>query len=301
MIELWIPITIFAAFSQNIRSALQKHLTKTLSTAGATQARFIYALPFALIYLIAIVSVSGVNLPEPPLSFYAYVITGAIAQIVATGLLLAVFSYRNFFIGASFSKTETLQTALIGFVLLADQVTLGALLGIILGIFGVVIIANGKDAISYDSVRQSLVSKAAVLGTLSGLGFGIAAVCFRGASLTLSGGVLIQSAFTLFVALCIQTTLMSLYLTLKERGQMTLVIKSWSISSIVGATGMMASAGWFAAMTLQNAAYIKALGQIELIFAFLVSAIFFKEKTTRLELLGVTILSLGIIVLLLFR
>ncbi len=32
--ELWIPITILAAFSQNLRSALQKHLKSRLSTGS---------------------------------------------------------------------------------------------------------------------------------------------------------------------------------------------------------------------------------------------------------------------------
>ena len=46
--ELWIPITIFAAFMQNLRSSLQKYLKGQLSTSGATFSRFAYAAPLAL-------------------------------------------------------------------------------------------------------------------------------------------------------------------------------------------------------------------------------------------------------------
>ena len=50
MFELWIPLTIGGAFFQNLRSALQKHLKAKLSTGGASYVRFLYALPFALLY-----------------------------------------------------------------------------------------------------------------------------------------------------------------------------------------------------------------------------------------------------------
>ncbi len=49
--EAWIPITIAAAFLQNTRSALQKHLKGDLTNLGAAYVRFLYAWPFALIYV----------------------------------------------------------------------------------------------------------------------------------------------------------------------------------------------------------------------------------------------------------
>ena len=45
--ELWIAFTIAAAFFQNLRSAMQKHLQGRLSTLGAAYVRFVYALPIA--------------------------------------------------------------------------------------------------------------------------------------------------------------------------------------------------------------------------------------------------------------
>ena len=41
LMELWVPITLAAAFMQNLRSALQKHLKGSLSTSGATFCRFV--------------------------------------------------------------------------------------------------------------------------------------------------------------------------------------------------------------------------------------------------------------------
>ena len=54
MTLLWIPLTIAAAFLQNVRSALQKHLKGRLGTTGATFVRFGYGFPVAIAYLLAL-------------------------------------------------------------------------------------------------------------------------------------------------------------------------------------------------------------------------------------------------------
>lgn len=118
MIEAWIPITIAAAFFQNIRTALQKHLKGRLSTAGATHVRFLYGLPFAVLYVLGLNEFAGFPLPVPNLNFYTFVVIGGLAQIVATALLVALFSLRNFAVGTTYSKTETVQAALFGIVIL---------------------------------------------------------------------------------------------------------------------------------------------------------------------------------------
>jgi drug/metabolite transporter (DMT)-like permease len=82
---------------------------------------------------------------------------------------------------------------------------------------------------------------------------------------------------------------------------MTALWIHWRVASLVGLAGMIASAGWFSAMTLQNAAYVKAVGQIELVFAFAASALVFREKTTRAEFLGVALIVIGIFVVLRYR
>ena len=94
--ELWIPITIAAAFMQNLRSALQKHLQGRLGTRAASFVRFGYGCPIAIVY------VSGLHLlasyPLPPLnaSFALWCVVGGLAQIFATMMLVYLFSLRNF-------------------------------------------------------------------------------------------------------------------------------------------------------------------------------------------------------------
>jgi drug/metabolite transporter (DMT)-like permease len=300
-LELWIPITILAAFSQNVRSVLQKHLTLNLSTVGATHARFFYAAPFAVAYVAALHYGMGYELPEFNAAFFTYVVVGATVQVIATVLLVLLFSHRNFFVGAAFSKTEAIQVAVFGFVLLSDQISLGAIVGICIGIAGVIAISAAMSRPGMASVLGSLTSRASVIGLLVGLLFGLAATCFRGASLSLSGGFAIQAAVTLAFALVLQAIVVSAYLWKREPGQMTALWIHWRVASLVGLAGMIASAGWFSAMTLQNAAYVKAVGQIELVFAFAASALVFREKTTRAEFLGVALIVIGIFVVLRYR
>ena len=57
--------------------------------------------------------------------------------------------------------------------------------------------------------------------------------------------------------------------------------------------------GWFTAFTIQNASYVRALGQVELIFTFLATTLFFKEKVSRTELIGIVMVAGGIVLLLL--
>jgi drug/metabolite transporter (DMT)-like permease len=300
-LELWIPITLVAAFSQNIRGALQKHLTGKLSTGGATQARFFYALPFALLYVIALRFGAGYTLPQPNAEFFFYAVSGALAQIFGAATLVALYSHRNFFVGTAFSKTESIQAAVLGLVVLGDGVSAGALIGICLGLTGMVIISGARHHAGALQILGSLTTRPALLGVCAGLGFGVSAVCFRGASLSLQGGYVIQAAFTLLVVLTLQATVVALYLRTKEPGQMSALVANWRVAAVVGLAGMIASVGWFTAMTLQNAGYVRALGQIELVFSFMASVLIFKEKTTRMEFVGIAVIVLGILILLLFR
>ena len=299
MIELWIPITILAAFSQNLRSALQKHLKSRLSTAGATYVRFFYAVPFAFLYLFILNQFFYLPLPEPNANFVIFGIIGGGTQIIATALLVYLFSFRNFAVGTAYSKTETAQTAVFGLIILGDPLTPGAIIGIMISLVGVMAISTARQENGLKNIIQSLSQKTALIGLASGAMFGMSAISYRAASLSLGGeGVVIQAAYTLACVTVFQTLAMPIYLQLKEKGEVINVIKNWRVAILVGLSGMIGSACWFTAMTLQNAAYVRALGQIELVFTFTASYIFFKEKTNGTELFGILALVVGILVLL---
>ncbi|MCZ6618233.1 MAG: EamA family transporter [Gammaproteobacteria bacterium] len=291
-IELWIPITIAAAFLQNVRSLLQKRLTGELSVNGASYVRFCYALPFAWSYVLLLGSRGF--LPVPNVEFFAYCLVGGMGQIIGTACLVASFTRRNFAVGTAFSKTEVAQTALIGLVVLGDEVSIAVMSGIVVSLVGVVLLASRFGA---SEVRH--LDRTMRLGLAAGAGFAVAAVSFRGAALSLpEGDFLIRAALALAVSVSLQTFIMGAYLIAREPGELTRVVHAWPTAVWVGLVGMVASAGWFSAMTLENAARVRALGQVELLFTFATSIWFFKEVVGRREVIGVLLIVLGIYLLL---
>jgi drug/metabolite transporter (DMT)-like permease len=299
-VEIWVPITISAAFFQNLRSALQKHLKGRLSTTGATFARFAYAAPLALLYLTALATFTGEALPRPNAAFVLYAVAGGLAQIVATALLLYSFSFRNFAVGTTYSKTETVQTAIFGIVVLGDPLGLNGAAAILISLIGVMAISVARSPMSFSGLLASCTEKPALIGLASGALFGIAAISYRGASLSLGDhGFLIRAAYTLACVTAFQTLAMALFMRAREPGQVTAVLRSWRVAAWAGVTGMIASAGWFTAMTIQNAAYVRALGQIELVFTFAASILFFHERPNATEVAGIVLVIAGILVLVL--
>ena len=302
MIDLWIPITVAAAFSQNLRSALQKHLKSRLSTGGATYVRFLYAAPLAVIYALSLHVVAGLPAPVPSLEFAVYGAVGGLAQIAATALLVALFSFRNFSVGTTYSKTETVQAALFGLVILGDTLTPGAIIGILISLAGVMAISMARQERGFTGLLTSITEKSALIGIMSGAMFGISAVSYRAAALSLGGeGFLMQAAFTLACVTLMQTAVMTVYLAAREPGELGASLRNWKTAGLVGVSGVVGSACWFTAMTIQNVAYVRALGQIELVFTFAASYIFFKERLNLAEFLGILAVVAGIVVLLIGR
>jgi drug/metabolite transporter (DMT)-like permease len=299
-VEVWVPITISAAFFQNVRSALQKHLKGRLSTTGATFARFAYAAPLALLYVGVLATFTGEQLPRPNAAFVLYAVAGGLAQIIATALLLYSFSFRNFAVGTTYSKTETVQTAIFGIVVLGDPLGLNGAAAILISLIGVIAISVARSPMSFSGLLASCTEKPALIGLASGAFFGIAAISYRGASLSLGDhGFLIRAAYTLACVTVFQTLVMALFMRAREPGQVTAVLRSWRVAAWAGVTGMVASAGWFTAMTIQNAAYVRALGQIELVFTFAASILFFHERPNATEVAGIALVIAGILVLVL--
>jgi len=298
--ELWIPITIGAAFFQNLRTAMQKHLHGTLSTSGATFIRFGYGLPFVMLYAVAVTLGFDLGVPRPNQAFILFAACGGISQILATACLLLSFGQRNFAVGTAYSKTETVQTAVFGIILLGDRLSKGAAMAIAVSLVGVLALSTAKSGLRLSSLGRSLVSKAALIGLASGALFGLSAVSYRAASLALGGpDFYVQAAYTLVWAVAIQTAIMVVYLAVREPGQLAATWQVRRVAILVGITSALGSAGWFTAMTLQSAAYVRALGQIELVFTFIVSALVFRERTTPVEFVGILLIVAGILVLLL--
>ncbi|MDE0588985.1 DMT family transporter [Halocynthiibacter sp. C4] len=299
--NIWIPITIAAAFAQNLRFMLQKHLKATeLSTAGATFSRFLYSAPLVALLLIVYLRLSETPMPDPNARFWFMALTGGLGQILATMCVVAIFSYRSFAVGITFKKTEVLQTALLGFVVLGEGISAWGLGAILIGFTGVILLSKAPGDNDRNWIER-MFTPAAGLGLLSGILFACSAIGYRGASLSLGLDVpfFARSCFTLAVVTSSQTVAMAIWLYFRESGEITRVLRSWRVSGLVGLTSMAGSLGWFTAFTLQNAAYVKALGQIELLFSFIASTVFFKEEAATREIVAMLLLTGSILLLVL--
>lgn len=299
--SLWITATIFAAFMQNLRFMLQKQLkAKRLTTAGATFSRFLFSLPFVVALLGAY---WGGFHPTPPVlgpHFWPYILIGGLAQIIATACVVALFAERNFTVGIALKKSEVILTALIGLVVLGEGISWGGMLAIAIGFCGVILLSDPPQQEGRLPWRRRLFNKASGYGLGSGLLFGVSAVGYRGATLEVgSPDVFFRALITLAVAIGWQVIVMSIWLIWRDRAEIGRVIASWRISIWTGVTSLCGSFGWFVAFTLQNAAYVKALGQVELLFTFLTSYLVFHERSSGREILGVLLLLLSILTLIL--
>lgn len=300
--ELWIPITIFAAFMQNLRSALQKFLTGKLTTSGATFTRFVYGVPVALCYLAGLLVFAGYGVPEVTGAFVLFAVIGGLSQILATALLVYMFSFRNFAVGTAFSKTETIQAAVFGIIVLGETVSATATLAILISLVGVIMLSVTRPTGGFWTIFAQLFEWSTLIGIASGALFGISAIAYRAMTLSLgSGDFVIRAAFALALVTIFQSIVMAVYLRWREPGQLATVAREWRVASLVGLCGVMGSAGWFTAMTLQNAAYVRALGQIELLFTFAITYFYFRERATRNEVIGIVLITAGILVLLLWK
>lgn len=297
--ELWILITIGAAAAQSLRFMLQKRLTgMALSTAGATFARFIYSSPLVAVIAVTYANTSGQGAPVISSDFWPYAIAGGASQILATMCVVALFRHRNFAVGITFKKTEVLLSALFGFLILGDVFTPLTILAMVIGLGGVLLLSDPPEGVG--PWRKRIFNRATALGLGAGVLFGISGNGYRGASLSLGDGdVFYRAIVTLAIVTALQTLTMALWLVWRERGEILKVLRAWRVAGLVGLTSMIGSICWFNAYTMQNAAYVNAVGQIELLFSLVIGAFVFGERVTRREWQGLFLLTLSIIMLVL--
>jgi len=299
---LWIPITVFAAFAQTVRNATQRHLFATLGTLGATWVRFLYGLPFALVWLTAVYATGDAPLPHPNLKFCAWVVASAAGQIAATALLLRVMAERNFALGVAYAKSEVMQVAVFGLVFLGDPVSASLAVAIAFGTLGVLLLSPIDRKHPLRALAIGWTTRVALLGVASGAAFGFAAVGYRGSALALEGaGFVMAGAYTLVAAQLVQTVALGCWFLLRDPGVVGRVLAAWRTSLLAGLMGAAASAAWFTATAIEPAGPVRTLGLIELLFSYVVSRRIFRERLTALEITGIVTLSVGLVIVTLVR
>ena len=291
--EIWVFLSISAAIFQTLRFILQKFLSDTrLGVAGATFSRFIYSAPILLVLAPLWYGYFGYQIVTG--SFFIYSSIGGIAQILATLCVLALFKQRNFAVGIAFKKTETLQIVIISLVILGEVVSIIALYAICIGFFGLVLLS--KQPLKRSFLEGGIFNRSVFLGLLSGFLFAISGVYYRAATLSvLDESPINRAILTLTCVLVFQVIVMGGWMLIFNRTELKAVWKVRSIAIWVGLTSLAGSFCWFWAFSLVNAALVKAVGQVELLFSILASIVLFKEKITFRELVGIFTIVLSVV------
>jgi drug/metabolite transporter (DMT)-like permease len=301
---LWAVFTVIAAFTQTVRNAMQRELTGSLGTVGATHVRFLFGFPFAILFLAGLLIATGAALPQPALTFWPWVLVGAFAQVAATALMLAAMGGRSFVVTIAYTKTEPIQVAIFGLIFLGDKVTLPMMVAIIVATAGVVIMSTNPLAFlpgkrgSGEGGSGGI--KPTLLGLASGAMFALSAVGFRGAILNLGmANYAVAAGFTLSVGIVMQAVLLSLYLAFRQRAVLFAILRAWKRSLFAGFAGAVASQFWFLAFALSSAANVRTLALIEVLFAQLIARFAFGQRTSAREALGMVLVVAGVALLML--
>jgi drug/metabolite transporter (DMT)-like permease len=286
---LWAVFTLIAAAAQTARNAMQRELTAALGTVGATHVRFLFGFPFALVFLACVLTVTGTRLPSPLPVFWPWVLAGAFTQIAATATMLSVMGQRSFVVAYAYIKTEPVHVALFGLLFLGDKISAISALAILIATAGVIVISPRAKSGEGGTLRST------VVGLVSGALFGLSAIGYRGAILSLQlPNFVVAATFTVTVGLIIQAAVLSLYLALREPKVLHAIARAWRPSLFAGFMGAFASEFWFLAFAITTAANVRTLALVEVLFAQGVTRFVFKQPTTQRELVGTGLVVIGV-------
>ena len=293
-------IVVFAAAAQSARNAAQRSLVAQAGTLGATLVRFLYGLPFAVLWVALLQALPTTTAPVAHFGvrYFIWLLAGALSQIAATAFLLAAMKTRQFVVGVAFSKTEVLQVALFSALFLGEVPGSIALAAIVIASAGIVLLSlqQGASGRGGDGAQRPDY-RPAMYGLASGACFAISAVGYRGASLQVPElSPWLAGAWGVMWAQAVQSVLMLVWLRWRSPQTVRAVLTGWRVSLVAGLMGAAASIGWFTAFAMQSAAQVRTLGLVEVFFSYLVSRRIFQEHAlSRRELLGLGLVMLGLI------
>jgi len=286
----WVACTLIASAAQTARNAMQSGLTGSLGTLGATQVRFLYGFPFALLFLLVAVVATHAGVPAPSARFLAFTAGGAIAQILGTALLLTAMRQGSFSVATALSKTEAVQIAVFGLLILGEHLGPLRALAIAVATVGVAMVAI-KPGEKWTAASPRPV----LLGIASGAGFALAAVGFRGGILALDdGGYWLRATTTLVWSLGIQALLLGMWMAVFARAALSGSLRLWRQSLLAGFLGAFASQFWFLGFSLTGAANVRTLGLVEVLFAHAVGRRVFRQQVSAREALGMVLIVAGV-------
>ena len=295
---LWVGVVLFAAAAQTVRNTAQRSLTAQVGTLPATLVRFLYGLPFAAIYLLALYSLGDPSqvLPKFSAAYLGWIALGAFFQVAATAALLMAMKERNFAVAVTLSKTEVLQVALFAAMFLHELPTRLALLAMVLATVGVLMLSLPPRGQLWSP--SAWLSRPALYGLACGGSFAIASVGFRGGALALGAETpWLSGAWGVVIAQLLQSLGLGAWVALRSEKGLAPLWPVWRLSLVAGSMGAAASLAWFTAYAMQGAAEVRTLGMVEVVFSYLVSRRLLSESFTRPEKLGMALMLVGLVLI----
>ena len=295
----WVLITAIASLSQTLRSVFQKNIIEDVGVLASAYLRFIFALPFVTLLAIFFLDIEEfLILKNLSIKTWFFLVSASICQILFTIILIKLFTLRSFAIGVAFSKTEVIQTTLLEIVIIGFILTSHVLLAIIIGFIGMLFMSKQKLIGNVGHSRLFL--QQVILGVSCGIFLGLSSVLYKVALDSVAIDLIYKKVIVLsFLALAIQSVLFGAYIAnTDEKKNLEKLFNSWKKGLPVGFFGCSATFCWFYAFSLVDATLVRAVGQLEIVFSVLMSYIFYKERITGSELIGMSLITISILALL---
>lgn len=296
---LWVALTLLGSFMMTIRVAGQKMLAANISPWSVVYVRFIFGFPVALLVFLYLYQGGHYNGLQIKPTFFLYILAASLLQLFASFCSVLLLGRKNFAVGSTLVKSEVVFTAIFGWILFAVYFDWVSWLAIVLNLVGLVIIAMSKMGITLTSLFTNLDSKSAVLGLLAGVGFALCSLFIRQASLhlELSSTGIEKGILVLLATLTTQLFVLVFFIVAWQRYCLNEIVRNLKPSLFIGVTSALGSLGWYSAYTLQTVAYVKVLGQIDMLFTILITLYFFREKIQYHEYVGLLLIVSSIVLL----
>ena len=204
---IWIPIVVLAAGLQTARNAVQRGLLEEAGPWGATLVRFLFGLPFAIVWFASWEALTPRANAQVDGAFFFACAVGAAAQTIATASQLVAMRRSSFAIGSTFTQARLPLAAVFGF-LMGDDLAPAVWIGVSVATAGLFLLSWPKGA-RFGKGDWS----AAGFGFTAGALFALSANAFRAASLeSAPGSPWLGAAVTLVVVQAMQAGVLSAWL-----------------------------------------------------------------------------------------
>lgn len=299
----WLLTTLAAALLQTWRTALQQRLRDRFSVGTAGLVRYLYAMPVGVVLVAAYVAIWGGTLPVPGWRFVLGCAAAGLAQVIGTSLLIMAFGYRSFAVGTAYAKTDAVQAALLGAVLLHESLSVGAWVGIAIGVAGVQTLSlAGQRGMTWRALLQASAQPAALCGVGAGAGFALTGVAIKWTVQTTAAPDPILAALcALVLTNTLQTLMQGGWMAWREPAGLRMAFTGWRSAMWVGVLSGLGSAGWFTAFAQAPVALVRTVGQVDMVFTLLFSRFYLREQVRPLDALGLVLVVAGVITVLLFH